>query len=503
VLLLVVCSSLSEAVYLYPVVLYDAAMSSETDSPIEPAPEAGTESGFWRSVGEAIRGVPRDYTKGSIGRAVLLLAIPMVLEMSMQSLFMVVDVFFVGKLGPDAVAVVGLCDSLLALVFSIAIGLSMGAAAMVARRVGEGNLEEAAVAAVQVIAVGFVLSIPIAVLGIVFAPESLRIMGASVELSMTGAGFTAIILGGNVTVMLLFLINAVFRGAGDPAVAMRALWIANLINIGLDPLLIFGLGPFPELGLEGAAIATTVGRGIGVVYQLWKLGDGSGHLVVGWADVRLVPDVMLRLLRVSGIGILQYLVSTASFLGLVRILALFGDVALAGYTIAVRLIIFVLLPAWGMGNAAATLVGQNLGAGDAVRAEKSVWFTARCNTVFLGLVAIIFVFFARPLVAVFVPQEDVVAIAADCLRIFSYSYIFWGFGVIAVMAFNGAGDTTTPTWINFWVYWVFQIPLAWILAVTMGWGPTGVFWAICLSQLLLAAVGVTAFRRGTWKTREI
>ena len=374
---------------------------------------------------------------------------------------------------------------------------------MVARRVGEGDKAAAAVAAVQVIAVGFVLSIPIAVLGVVFAPESLRLMGASVDLSLEGAGFTAIILGGNVTVMLLFLINAVFRGAGDPAVAMRALWIANLINIGLDPLLIFGLGPFPELGLEGAAIATTLGRGIGVAYQLWKLGNGSGHIVVGWADVRLVPDVMLRLLRVSGIGILQYLISTASFLGLVRILALFGDVALAGYTIAVRIIIFVLLPAWGMGNAGATLVGQNLGAGDPERAEKSVWFTARCNTVFLGLGAIVLVFFARPLVAIFVPQQDVVAIAAECLRIFSYSYVFWGFGVIAVLAFNGAGDTTTPTWINFWVYWVVQIPLAYWLAVVQDQGPTGVFWAICVSQVLLAVVGVTAFRRGTWKTREI
>jgi putative MATE family efflux protein len=475
---------------------------AEAPEPVAPE-EQLTFRSFLRAVADSIRGVPRDYTKGSIGRAVLLLAVPMVLEMSMQSLFMVVDVFFVGKLGPDAVAVVGLCDSLLALVFSVAIGLSMGAAAMVARRVGEGDRDAAAVAAVQVIAVGFVLSIPISILGVIFAPESLRIMGASMDLSLTGAGFTAIMLGGNATVMLLFLINAVFRGAGDPAVAMRALWLANLLNIVFDPLLIFGIGPFPELGLEGAAIATTGARAIGVGYQLWKLGNGSGHIVVKRSHLRLAPAVMLRLLRVSGIGILQYLVSTASFLGLVRILALFGDVALAGYTIAVRIIIFVLLPAWGMGNAGATLVGQNLGAGDPERAEKSVWFTARCNTVFLGLVAVVFVFFSRPLVSVFVPQQDVVAIAAECLRIFSYSYVFWGFGVITVLAFNGAGDTTTPTWINFWVYWAVQIPLAWTLAVPMGWGPTGVFWAICVCQLLLAIVGVVMFRRGTWKTREI
>ncbi len=473
-------------------------------SAVRESPAAGPlMPGVWREVANAIRGVPRDYTRGSIGRAVVLLAIPMVLEMSMQSLFMVVDVFFVGKLGPDAVAVVGLCDSLQMLVFSIAIGLSMGATAMVARRVGEGRLEAAAVAAIQVIAVGFVLSLPIALGGVVWAPESLRLMGASAALAERGAAFTAIMLGANATVMLLFLINAVFRGAGDPAIAMRALWIANLINIGLDPLLIFGIGPFPELGLEGAAIATTLGRGLGVAYQLRMLGNGSSRVVLRWSQVKLAPKVMIRLLRVSGIGILQYLVSTASFLGLVRILAIFGDVALAGYTIAVRVIIFILLPAWGMGNAAATLVGQNLGAGDAERAEKSVWFTARCNTVFLGLVAIVFFFFSRPLAALFVPEREVVEIAARCLEIFAYSYVPWGFGVITVLAFNGAGDTTTPTWINFWVYWAVQIPLAWLLAVELGYGPTGVFWAITASQVLLAAVGIVVFRRGSWKTRTI
>ncbi len=474
-------------------------MSATGEAHVEEPPS----SGFWSDVVAAVRGVPRDYTKGKIGRAVMLLAIPMVLEMSMQSLFMVVDVFFVGKLGPDAVAIVGLSDSLLMLVFSIAIGLSMGATAMVARRVGEGDVEAAAVAAVQVITVGFVLALPLGALGILFAPEALQLMGASAALAERGTYFTAIMLGGNATVMLLFLINAVFRGAGDPAIAMRALWIANLINIGLDPLLIFGIGPFPELGLEGAAIATTLGRGLGVVYQVWMLGNGKSRVVLRWSQVRLVPDVMMRLLRVSGIGILQYLVSTASFLGLVRILALFGDVALAGYTIAVRVIIFILLPAWGLGNAAATLVGQNLGAGDPERAERSVWFTARCNTLFLGLVAIVFLFFSKELAGLFVPQQDVVEIAAQCLQIFAYSYVFWGFGVITVLAFNGAGDTTTPTWINFWVYWMVQIPLAWGLAVELEYGPQGVFWAITTSQLLLAAVGVAVFRRGSWKTRTI
>ncbi len=466
-------------------------------------PAALAPAGLWRDIGNAIRGVSRDYTQGSIGRAVVLLAIPMVLEMSMQSLFMVVDVFFVGRLGPDAVAIVGLCDSILMLVFAVAIGLSMGATAMVARRVGEGNLNEAAVAAIQVIAVGVVLSLPIAVVGVIYAAESLQIMGASVELAERGGLFTAIMLGGNVTVMLLFLINSIFRGAGDPAIAMRALWIANLINIALDPLLIFGIGPFPELGLEGAAIATTLGRGLGVVYQLWKLSDGSRRVVLTWRQVRLVPDVMIRLLRVSGIGILQYLVSTASFMGMVRILALFGDTALAGYTIAVRVIIFILLPAWGMGTAAATLVGQNLGAGNAERAEKSVWFTARCNTAFLFVVALIFIFFSRQIAGIFTNEEEVIRVAAQCLHIFGYSYVPWGFGVITVLAFNGAGDTTTPTWINFWVFWVVQIPLAWLLAVRLGHGPVGVFLAITSCQILLAVVGVVVFRRGSWKTQTI
>ncbi len=474
-------------------------MSEPSISPAENA----TPQRLWRDVVDAIRGVARDHTQGPIGRAVLLLAIPMVLEMSMQSLFMVVDVFFVGKLGPDAVAIVGLCDSILMLVFSVAIGLSMGATAMVARRVGEGKLEEAGVASVQVIAVGFVLSIPIAILGVLYAPESLSLMGASDGLAERGGTFTAIMLGGNVTLMLLFLINAVFRGAGDPAIAMRALWIANLINIGLDPLLIFGVGPFPELGLEGAAVATTIGRGLGVGYQVWKLSDGSSRVTLSWRQIKLVPDVMIRLLRVSGIGILQYLVSTASFMGLVRILALFGDIALAGYTIAIRVIIFILLPAWGMGTAAATLVGQNLGAGDAERAEKSVWFTARCNTVFLAVVAVAFVFLPRQIASIFTDQQDVIEVAARCLHIFGYSYVFWGFGVITVLAFNGAGDTTTPTWINFWVYWVAQLPLAYGLAVWLDFGPTGVFIAITVCQILLAVVGVAVFRRGSWKTRTI
>ena len=388
-------------------------------APIAPA-------GFWRDVRDAIVGVRQDYTQGSIGRAVLLLGIPMVLEMSMQSVFAVVDVFFVGKLGSAAVAIVGLSDSLLMLVFSVAVGLSMGTTAMVARRIGEGSPKEAGTAASQAILLGLLLSLPVAILGIFYSKELLLLMGASSGLATEGSLFTAILLGGNATVMLLFLINAIFRGAGDPALAMRSLWIANLINIVLDPILIFGWGPIPAFGLEGAAVATTLGRGLGVLYQWRQLSNRKGRIVVRLPDLRLQTAIMARLFRVSGIGMLQYLVSTASFLGLVRILAVFGESVLAGYTVSVRIIMFVLLPAWGMGNAAVTLVGQNLGAGNPDRAERSVWTTARWNTVFLAIVAVVFVTFSRQLVSIFTQDEIVIGVAADCLRIFSYSYVFWG-----------------------------------------------------------------------------
>ena len=394
-------------------------------------------------------------------------------------------------------------DSMLTLVFAVCIGLSMGSTAMVARRVGEGSPERASVAAVQAIALGTALSLPIGLIGVLFAGDFLGWMGASSELVRSGSSFTAIILGGNVTVMLLFLINAVFRGAGEPVLAMRALWIANIINMLLDPVLIFGWGPIPAMGLEGAAIATTVGRGLGVVYQLVRLGGGRGRIAVARTQLRLAPAVMLRLLRVSAMGILQFLISTASFLGMVRIVAHFGDAALAGYTIAVRVIVFVLLPAWGLGNAAATLVGQNLGAGSPQRAERAVWITAGVNMVFLGLVAVGFVAFARSLVAPFSSEPDVLDFAADCLRIVSLSYVFWAFGMVTVMAFNGAGDTTTPTWINFFVFWVLQIPLAYALAIPLGLGPRGVFGAIAVAQVVLAVIGVAMFRRGRWKTRTI
>ncbi len=475
---------------------------SDVVSDPRPTP-AARDAGFWGDVRDVLRAAPRDYTSGSLGRAVLLLAIPMVLEMGMQSVFSVVDVYFVGRLGSEAVAILGLSDSLIALVFAVSMGLSMGAAAMVSRRVGEGKPERASAAAVQAIACGCAVSFALGLAGVVWASDLLALLGASPEMAANGRTFTAIMLGGCVTVTLLFMINGIFRGAGDPVLAMRALWLANLVNIVLDPILIFGLGPIPALGLEGAAIATTVGRGLGVAYQLRALSDRNRRVFVDWRRARLELQTLLRLLRVSGIGIVQYLVGTASFLGLIRILAPFGETVLAGYTVAIRIIIFVLLPAWGVGNAAATLVGQNLGAGRPDRAEQAVWFTARLNTLFLGVVGVVFVVFARPIVGLLAADPDVAAVAATCLRIVAASYVFWGFGLVTVVAFNGAGDTTTPTWINFFVYWVVQLPLAWTLAGPAGVGPSGVFVTVAVCQTLMAAVGVLAFRRGRWKSRAL
>lgn len=471
--------------------------------PASPAARNPPGSRFWSDVRAALVGTRQDYTRGSVPRSVLLLAIPMVLEMSMQALFSIVDVYFVGKLGSNAVAIVGLTDSLLALVFSVAIGLSMGAAAMVARRIGEGDSEQAATTTVQALGVGIAVSLPFSVLGILYAPQLLQLLGADAGLAAEGRVFTAIMLGGNATVVLLFVINAIFRGAGDPSIAMRALWLANLLNIALDPLLIFGWGPVPAFGLAGAAIATTLARAIGVSYQLACLRRSGGRLRIEGRHLRLQLDVMRRLVRISAIGVLQFTISTVGFVWLFRILSVFGAGALAGYTIAVRIIIFVLLPAWGMGNAAATLVGQNLGAGNPARAERAVWLTCWYNAAFLGGVALLLLGFAEPLVSIFSREPEVVALAAQCLRIVSYSYVFWGFGMITVLAFNGAGDTTTPTWMNFFAYWAFQIPLAWLLAVHLDWGPAGVFTAIAAGQCALAAMGVTWFRRGTWKHRKV
>jgi putative MATE family efflux protein len=465
----------------------------------------GTRRGgsFLDALRQALAGTPHDYTRGSLSRAITLLAIPMVLEMAMESLFGILDVFWVGRLGPAAVATVGLTEAMLTLVFAVALGLSMSTTAMVARRIGEGDPDQAAVTAVQSIAVGVAVSLVTGVVGAIFARQLMSAMGASAEVVAVGTGYATIMIGSNVTILLLFLINGAFRGAGDATVAMRSLWLANAVNIVLDPCLIFGLGPFPEMGITGAALGTAIGRGVGVLYQFRCLARGGGHLKVLRRHLRLVPEVMLRLLRVSLGGIVQMLIVTASWVGLVRILTPFGSAALAGYTIAIRIIIVAILPAWGLSNAAATLVGQNLGAQKPERAEQSVWLTGFYNMIVLGVVAVGFLLLAEPLIRVFSQDPEVVRIGVDCLRVVSYGYVIYAWGMVLVQAFNGAGDTTTPTYINLFCYWLFQIPLGFVLARWLDLGPRGVFLAIPIAEAAVTAVSLFWFRRGRWKTREV
>ena len=477
--------------------LVDVASSPE---PLQTGSRFKRGAGFLR---EAVVGSQQDFTEGSMGRAIFLLAVPMVLEMMMESLFGIINVFWVAHLGKEATATVGLTESMLTMVFAVAMGLSMATTATVARRIGEKDHRGASIAAVQSIILGVVASIPVGIVAIAFAPQMFRLMGASDAVISGGAGYARIILGGNVVIMQLFLINAVFRGAGDASIAMRVLWIANVINIVLDPCLIFGLGPFPKLGVTGSAIATTIGRGVGVAFQLWILFSGRGRIKVDWSSVRLNVEVMTRMVRISIGGMFQFLVATASWLGLVKIVAVFGDAAIAGYTIALRIIVFALLPSWGMSNAAATLVGQNLGAGKPARAERSVWVTGFANMCVLGLVAITFIAFAEPLIGIFTTDPAVVPYGVSCLRFISYGYIFYAYGMVMVQSFNGAGDTNTPTVINLCCYWLFQIPLAYSLAIPFGFGANGVFVAITISESLLAVVSVIVFRRGKWKTRQV
>jgi len=462
-----------------------------------------TKNSLWTLLKQAVRGTERDYTEGSLGVAVFLLSVPMILEMLMESVFGILDVFFVGRLGADAVAAVGLTEAFLTVVFALAMGLSMSTTALVARRIGQKQPEQAALTAVQAIAIGIVVAAPIAVVGVAWPRELLALMGAPASVVETGWTYTAWMLGGSASILLLFLINAVFRGAGDATVAMRSLWLANAVNIVLDPCLIFGLGPFPELGITGAAIGTTVGRTVGVVYQFAALAAGRGRVQVRRRHLRLDVEVAVRLVRLSVGGIGQFLIATASWLGLVRILTPFGAAALAGYTIALRIIIVAILPSWGMTNAVATLVGQNLGAGKPDRAERSVWITGLYNMLFLLGVAAVFILWPERLIGVFTSDPEVLALGATCLRVVSYGYAFYAWGMVMVQAFNGAGDTTTPTWINLGCYWLFQIPLAVVLARVLGLGPLGVFLAITIAESMVAVVGVLMFRRGRWKYRVV
>jgi len=460
-------------------------------------------SSFWASVREALRGSHQDYTTGSLTRAIFLLAVPMVLEMFMESLFAVVDVFWVARLGANSVATVGLVESVLSLVYAVGMGMGLSATAMVARRVGEKDPEGAAVAGVQAIALGLLIGLGLGLPCFFLAPHLLRLMGASPGILTVGTSFARITMGGCVVVLLLFMNNSVFRGAGDAAISMRVLWLSNSINLGLDPCLIFGLGPFPRLGVTGAAASTIIGRGVGVVYQFYRLHKGGAHIRIYTRQIRLNLEVMLRLLRISVTGITQMVIPQVAWVSLVRIVSVFGSAALAGYTLGIRIFIFFLLPAWGLSGAAATLVGQNLGAQQPERAEESVWKTGFYNMLFMGGEGVLLVLFAGPIIRLFTSDPTIIPLATACLRIISVGNIGYAYGMVMLQAFNGAGDTLTPTVLNFFGFLLFEIPLAYALAIPMGMHSSGVYWAIAIAESLIAAVSVLLFRRGRWKEKKV
>jgi len=458
---------------------------------------------IWQELKDAIRGSEADYTQIGIGKAVFLLAVPMILELMMESTFAVVDIYFVGTLGPSAVATVGLTETYLFLLYSIGVGLSMGVTAIVARRIGEKNKEEAGITAIQSIFIAVLASLPFAFAGIFFARDLLGLMGGDEWTLQHGYRYAQWMLGGNAVIMLLFVINAIFRGAGDAAIAMRVLWIANGVNIILDPVLIFGLGPFPELGIEGAAIATNIGRGIGVLTQLWLLFRGGKHIRVLRSHVHLHWKTISNLVRTSLGGIGQMIVAMSSWIFVMRIIAEFGSQAVAGATIALRIMMFTLMPAWGMSNAVATLVGQNLGAQKPDRAERSVWVTGFWNMLFLIGVSVVYFLFSESLVGIFTDDADVISVGGKWLSIVSYSYCVYAWWMVSIQAFNGAGDTATPTKINLVFFWLIQIPLSYLMANTLGMEHTGVFWAIFISETSVGVFTLWLFTRGGWKNAQV
>jgi putative MATE family efflux protein len=471
-------------------------------STLSPTTAPESES-LWRTIRESLRGSRRDYTQGPVGRAILLLAIPMVLEVILESVFAVTDVFFVSRLGENAIATVGLTESMMTIVYTLAVGLSIGATATVARRIGEHNPDGAARAAVQTLALGALISVVWAIVGVIFAPALLRLLGATPDVVASGSNFTRVMLGGNASVVMLFLINAIFRGAGDAAIAMRVLWLANGINIVLGPLLIFGVGPFPELGVTGAAVATTIGRGTGAAFALYRLFQPGRHIQLKREHLRLDPALMARVLRLSSTGTLQVFIGSASWIGLIRILSQFGSAAIAGYTIAIRIILFALFPSWGLGNAAATMVGQALGAKKPERAEHAVWIAGFYNLCFLGTIGIAFVALAEPIVRLFTQDPTVQPYAVDGLRIVALGFPLYAYGMVVTQSFNGAGDTWTPTYLNLFVFWLFELPIAYYLGVRLEMGPQGVFVAITLAFSLLAIASALLFRRGKWKLKAV
>ena len=451
----------------------------------------------------AVTGREQNFTSGSIRRAVFMLSIPMILEMLMESIFALVDIMYVSQVSVNAVATIGLTESVITLVYAVAIGLSMAATAVVARRVGEEDLKGASNAAVQVIFLGVFVAVVISFVGILYPKEILGLMGGEADLIAEGYGYTQVLLGGNITIMLLFLINAIFRGAGDASVAMWTLILSNGLNIILDPMFIFGFGPIPAFGVEGAAIATTIGRGTAVIFQLAILFYGYSKIKVGIKDLVLRVAVMFNLIKVSLGGIGQFLIGTSSWVFLMRIMSEFGSEVLAGYTIAIRVMMFTLMPAWGMSNAAATLVGQNLGAKKPERAELSVWKTGKYSALFMGVVSIFYLVFAPQIIVLFNDTPDVVKYGSLCLRVIAAGYIFYGYGMVVINAFNGAGDTKTPTYINFVCFWLLQLPFAYVMAITLDFGPAGVFWAITLAEVLIAIIAIIWFKKGYWKMTQV
>jgi len=458
---------------------------------------------FFSDVKDAVAGSEQDFTEVKLSRAILLLSIPAVLEMIMESVFVIVDIFFVSKLGADAVATVGLTESMITIIYAISLGLATATTSMVSRRIGEKDPEKASKTAFQAIFTGITVSLLIAIPGAIYSVRLLELMGASETITEQLSGYTKIMLGGNIVIMLLFIINAIFRSAGDAAVAMRVLWLGNIINIILDPCLIFGLGPFPELGVTGAAVATTIGRGIAVLYQFWLLFYGGKRIQLSIKQLNINVKIITRLIKLSLGSIGQNLIGTISWIALVRIISVFGSEIVAGYTIAIRIVSFVLLPSWGISNAASTLVGQNLGAKKPERAERAVMATGWVNMILLGVVGLILVLFPSYFISFFIKDKIVLEAGVECLRIVSIGFIAYGFGMVLVNSFNGAGDTTTPLKINIFAFWCIEIPLAWVLSMRAGMNQQGVFTAIVIAESIMTLTAWLVFRRGKWKLKEV
>jgi putative MATE family efflux protein len=478
-------------------------METKADSSTVEASASLPSPSTWQALKDAIRGSEADYTKIDLKRAIFLLAVPMILELIMESTFAIVDIYFVGKLGPSAVATVGLTETYLYLLYSLAMGLAMAVTAIIARRVGEGNKDQAGMTAIQAIFLALLCSVPFAIAGIFFSKELLMLMGADQWSIDNGYGYTQWMLGGNVVIVLLFVINAIFRGAGDAAIAMRVLWIANIINIALDPILIFGWGPIPAMGIEGAAIATNIGRGVGVLIQVWSLFKAGKHIRIGLSQIYWEGKTILNIVKTSLGGVGQMIVAMTSWIFLMRILSDVGSEAVAGATIALRVMMFTMMPAWGLSNAAATLVGQNLGAGQPDRAESSVWKIGFYNMIFLVLVSIGYFVFNEELMAIFTDDATVIAIGSEWLQILSYSFFVYGWWMVSGQAFNGAGDTKTPTKINLVFFWCIQIPLSYVLAIQLGWQHSGVFWGVFISETSVGLFTLWLFSRGRWKNVKV